>query len=186
MDLPSERPYTAETRLARAASAAAASCTGKLAESEPSEPGAGTKSRGIGGHVACCDTNQKGADAELAVGRSGGVHMTGESLSRLRFFALLLMLPGLVGLITAGLLSTTYLNSMPRVPDPATMRLVPRNIHGTVVYQTGQEDRRLDALEYSSVGLFAVGLGMGLVYLRKWGIAQAIAASEDDVAAEES
>ncbi len=65
------------------------------------------------------------------------------------------------------------------------MRLIPRNIHGTVIYQTAQEDRRLDALEYSSVGIFVVGLGMGLVYLRKWGIARAIDAEDDEFAPEE-
>lgn len=95
------------------------------------------------------------------------------------------MLPGLAGLILSGILSTSYLNTLPRVPDPSGMRLIPRNIHGTVIYQTGPEDRRLDALEYSSVSIFAVGLGMGLVYLRKWGIARAIDAEDDEFAAEE-
>jgi hypothetical protein len=95
------------------------------------------------------------------------------------------MLPGLAGLITSGVLSTKYLNTLPRVPDPPAMRLIPRNIHGTVIYQTAQEDRRLDALEYSSVGIFVVGLGMGLVYLRKWGIARAIDAEDDEFAPEE-
>jgi hypothetical protein len=112
--------------------------------------------------------------------------MTSESLARLRFFSLLLLLPGLAGLILSGILSTSYLNSMPRMPDPSTMRLIPRNIHGTVIYQTEAEDHRLDALEYSSVGIFIVGLGLGLVYLRKWGIARAIDADDDEFVAEES
>ena len=114
------------------------------------------------------------------------MQMSNEGLFRLRFFSLLLMLPGLAGLITSGILSTRYLNTMPRVPEPTSMRLVPRNIHGTVVYQTRPEDRRLDALEYSSVSIFAVGLGMGLVYLRKWGISRAIDADDDEFVPEES
>jgi hypothetical protein len=48
-----------------------------------------------------------------------------------------------------------------------------------VVYQTDDEDRTLTVLEDSSVGVFLVGLAMGLVYLRKWGIAQALAGEDE-------
>jgi hypothetical protein len=46
--------------------------------------------------------------------------------------------------------------------------MTPRNVHGIVVYQTVQEDRRLSAMEYSSVSVFIVGLLLGIVYLEKW------------------
>ena len=50
--------------------------------------------------------------------------------------------------------------------------MAPRNIHGVVVYQTDKEDRNLDLIEYSSVGVFLAGLGLGLTYLEKWGARQ--------------
>jgi hypothetical protein len=61
---------------------------------------------------------------------------------------------------------------MPRVPVLVEERIVPREIHGIVVYQTEFENRRLNLIEYSSVGVFLIGLGLGLVYLEKWGSLQ--------------
>ncbi|HEY2857944.1 MAG TPA: hypothetical protein VGJ21_05975 [Terracidiphilus sp.] len=106
--------------------------------------------------------------------------MNHRQLRLLRFFALLFLLPGLGGLVFSAMVSTQYLESLPRLPVPDDMRMVPRNIHGIVVYQTDEEDRRLTMLEDVSVAVFVTGLGMGLVYLRKWGIAQALGAEEDD------
>jgi hypothetical protein len=106
--------------------------------------------------------------------------MNHRQLRLLRFFALLFLLPGLGGLVFSAMVSTQYLETLPRLPIPQDMRMVPRNIHGIVVYQTDEEDRRLTMLEDVSVGIFVIGLGMGLVYLRKWGIAQALGAEEDD------
>ena len=101
-------------------------------------------------------------------------------LSKLKLVALLFLLPGLAGLIVSAMISSTYLDNLPRIPDATSMRLIPRNIHGTVIYQTGEEDRKLSLIEYSSVAVFMVGLGCSLVYLRKWGIARAIGADEPD------
>lgn len=106
--------------------------------------------------------------------------MTHRQLRRLRFFSLLFLLPGLGGLVFSAMVSTQYLENLPRTPVPAEMRMIPRNIHGVVVYQSAEEDRRLTMLEDVSVGVFLVGLGMGLVYLRKWGIAEALGAEEED------
>jgi len=72
---------------------------------------------------------------------------------------------------------------MPRVVTEN--RLVPREIHGIIVYQTKEEDRKLSTIEYSSVGVFAVGLILGLVYLEKWGAAQARYGDRDDDALED-
>jgi hypothetical protein len=96
------------------------------------------------------------------------------------------MLPGLAGLITSATMSTYYMNTLPRFPDPQHLRMYPRNINGYIVYQTTEEDNRLDLIEYSSVVIFLIGLGSGLVYLRKWGIARMIEADEDDFAIEEA
>jgi hypothetical protein len=95
--------------------------------------------------------------------------MKASRLATLRFLALLFLLPGLGGLVVSAVISTSYLDSLPRSPAAEELRVVPRNIHGTVVYQTVQEDRRLKIMEYSSVGVFLVGLGMGIAYLVRWG-----------------
>jgi hypothetical protein len=91
------------------------------------------------------------------------------SFARLRILSLAFLLPGLAGLVISALISTSFLDSLPRSPDPGTQRVVPRDIHGVVVYQTAQEDRRLSAMEYSSVTVFLVGLSLGLFYLGNWG-----------------
>jgi hypothetical protein len=37
-----------------------------------------------------------------------------------------------------------------------------------VIYQTPKEDEQLSIMEYGSVGVFLVGLVLGVVYLEKW------------------
>jgi hypothetical protein len=93
-------------------------------------------------------------------------------LRTLKAISLALILPGLAGLIVSAMVSVHYLDTMPRWPSPEEMRTVPRSIHGVVVYQTETEDRNLNRMEYSSVGVFVVGLGLGLVYLEKWSARQ--------------
>ena len=111
--------------------------------------------------------------------------MNRRQLGTLRLVSLLLILPGLAGLVFSAMISTEYLQTLPQVPQPAEMRMIPRNIHGTVVYETKEEDRRLTLLEDSSVIVFLAGLGFGLVYLRKWGIAQALAGDDEEQLAEQ-
>lgn len=101
-------------------------------------------------------------------------------LATLRFFSLLFLLPGLAGLLVSATISTYYLNTLPKSPAPEEMRLTPRNIHGTVVYQTEKEDRKLNEIEYGSVGVFLIGLVLGLTYLEKWGAAQVQDADEEE------
>jgi len=74
---------------------------------------------------------------------------------------------------------------MPRVPVISEDRVVPREIHGIVVYQTKEEDKKLSSIEYWSVGVFVVGLGLGLVFLEKWGATQARYGEDDDELAED-
>jgi hypothetical protein len=106
-------------------------------------------------------------------------------LATLRFFALLFILPGLAGLIVSAWISTQYLETMPRGPVQSENRVVPREIHGIVVYQTEEENRKLNLIEYSSVGVFVAGLVLGLVYLEKWGATQARYGEEEDELAED-
>ncbi len=94
--------------------------------------------------------------------------MKKNNLPLLKFFALLLLLPGLAGLVISAMVSTDYLENLPRSPAPELERMTPRNIQGIVVYQTPKEDERLSLMEYSSVAVFLVGLVLGVVYLEKW------------------
>ena len=101
-------------------------------------------------------------------------------ITALRFFALLFLLPGLAGLIASAMISTRYLDAMPKGPVTAEGRVVPREIHGTVIYQTLDENRRLNLIEFSSVGVFVIGLGLGLIYLEKWGSTQPRPGDEEE------
>ena len=102
-------------------------------------------------------------------------------MATLKFFSLLFLLPGLVGLIVSAMISTRYLDTLPKSPVPAQMRFTPRNIHGTLVYQTAEENRRLSFMEDASVGVFLLGLGLGCVYMAKWGIVRALGADDEEL-----
>jgi hypothetical protein len=108
--------------------------------------------------------------------------MDSRQLGTLRFVSLLFLFPGLAGLLVAASFSTYYQQTLPRGPIPSEMRMTPRSINGVVVYQTAEEDRKLSEMEYFSVGVFVAGLGVGVVYLRQWGIRAAISAEEDEYA----
>lgn len=106
-----------------------------------------------------------------------GKRRPGESL---RFFALLFLLPGLAGVIYAGWVSTRYFATLPRMPIPEQSRIFPRTINGVIIYQTQEEDRRLKLLEGSSITVFLIGLGLGIVHLRRWGIQGVLMGSDVD------
>ncbi len=116
--------------------------------------------------------------------RTGGDGVKPAQLATLKFFSLLFLLPGLAGLVVSTMISTHYLEKMPREPLVAESRVIPHEIHGIVVYETKDEDRRLNRIEYSSVGVFVIGLTLGLVYLEKWGATQARYGEEDEELAE--
>jgi|SRR5580698_11673219 hypothetical protein len=90
------------------------------------------------------------------------------NLAILKFFALVFLMPGLGGLIFSAMVSTDYLENLPKSPAPSEQRMTPRNVHGIVIYQTVKEDERLSVMEYASVSVFLVGLLLGIVYLEKW------------------
>jgi hypothetical protein len=93
--------------------------------------------------------------------------MKDSQLPKLRAISLFFLLPGLAGLVLSAILSAHYLSVLPTVPVPEEMRMIPRSIEGTVVYQTEREDRILDLAEGTSVGFFLVGFIVGIVYLEK-------------------
>ncbi len=95
--------------------------------------------------------------------------MTVAQLSRLRRLSLWLLLPGLAGLIVSAMISTYYLETLPKWPVPEESRTTPREIRGSIVYQTVAEDRTLSVMEYSSIGVFVIGLSLGLVFLDRFG-----------------
>jgi len=98
--------------------------------------------------------------------------MKASGLSTLKFFSLLFLLPGIAGLIFSAMVSTQYASTLPQAPVPEDRRMTPRNIHGTVVFQTDQEDLRLTVYEDASLFVFCVGMALGLIYLEKWGSRQ--------------
>ena len=50
----------------------------------------------------------------------------------------------------------------------------------STVYQTVNEDRLLNTWEFTSVGVFLVGLVLSVVYLEKWGAMQVSADEEEE------
>ena len=106
--------------------------------------------------------------------------MKAARLATLRFFALVFLLAGLAGLIASATISTHYLVVMPQRPDPETLRVVPRSIHGVTVYQTAKEDRLLRTWEYTSIGIFLVGVTLSAIYMEKWGSMQVPAGAEEE------
>lgn len=108
-----------------------------------------------------------------------GVNMNRAKLTVLKFFALLFLLPGLGGLVFSAMVSTDYLEDLPKSPQPSERRMTPRNIHGTIVYQTIEEDQQLSIMEYTSVSIFIVGLVLGIVYLEKWSSARQLEMDSD-------
>ena len=108
--------------------------------------------------------------------------MSRKSLVRLRILSLLLLLPGMAGLIYSALLSNHYAETLPTLPDPQSLHMTPRTIDGKVVYQTDEEDKRLRASEFTSVSVFVLGLALGLIYLEKW---SELRSQESDVETQE-
>jgi hypothetical protein len=94
--------------------------------------------------------------------------MKATRLKALRIVSLLFLIPGIAGLLFSAYLSTYYVETMPRSPDPVEQRMTPRVIHGITIFQTEDEDTRLSSYELSSVGIFLIGLVLGVVYLEKW------------------
>jgi len=68
--------------------------------------------------------------------------MRAAKLATLKFFSLLFLLPGLAGLIISAMISTHYVDTLPKWSTPEESRIIPRNINGTVVYQTPAEDQK--------------------------------------------
>jgi hypothetical protein len=106
--------------------------------------------------------------------------MKAAQLAKLRIFSLYFLLPGLAGLIVSALVSAHYLDTLPKWPAPDEMRMTPRDIHGIIVYQTVEEDRNLNLMEYSSIGIFLIGLVSGFVYLEKWNSARVREADKNE------
>jgi len=112
--------------------------------------------------------------------RDRGKRMKPAQLAKLRIFSLSFLLPGLAGLIVSALVSAHYLDTLPKWPAPEEMRMMPRDIHGVIVYQTAEEDRILNLMEYSSIGVFLIGLVSGFVYLEKWNSARVREADKNE------
>jgi hypothetical protein len=95
--------------------------------------------------------------------------MKNSRMATLRQFSLLLLFFGTVGFIFSAIISTHYLDMLPKTPVPEEMRMTPRNIHGVVVYQTVEENRKLTLIDGGSAIGIILGLGLWMVYMEKVG-----------------
>ena len=76
--------------------------------------------------------------------------------SALNFFAMLLLLPGLLALVVNASLKTHYFDSRPRVANE--IYTAPCPLNGQVVYITDDEDQQLNFLWFYGVRGFTIGL----------------------------
>jgi hypothetical protein len=112
--------------------------------------------------------------------------MNASRLRELKFFSLLFLLPGLAGLVVSAMISTQYLQTLPRQPVPEEMRMIPREIHGTIVYQTAGENRVLNVAEGCSVCVAVLGVLLSVIYLEKHSSQQAQSEDSDENAPEQA
>jgi hypothetical protein len=117
--------------------------------------------------------------------RARECRVTETNSKKLHSFSLCFLLTGLFGLFLSAIISTRYMETLPTSPDPDNLRMTPRNINGSILYETEEEDRMLDVTEYCSVGIFLIGAAAGLVYLQKWGLARAIESHDEEFISEE-
>ena len=76
---------------------------------------------------------------------------------------------GLAGILWTSSIWYHYQRTLPRRPDPVAGHVYPLNVHGIVVYQTRDERKWLDEIQYSSIAVFAVGALIGALHQKKFG-----------------
>jgi hypothetical protein len=76
---------------------------------------------------------------------------------------------GLAGIVWTASIWYRYQRTLPRHPDPVVGRVYPLNVHGIVVYQTGDERNWLDEIQYSSIAVFAASALMAAIHKKKFG-----------------
>jgi hypothetical protein len=76
---------------------------------------------------------------------------------------------GLTGIVWAASLWGYQADKLPHIANGSTGRIYPRNIHGTVVYQTATERNYLERVQYGTIGILTLGIVMSLIYDKKWG-----------------
>jgi hypothetical protein len=103
----------------------------------------------------------------------------------IRHLSIALLVPSIAGMIWAGTIRANYLDTLPKRPVFEQMRVVPRNIGGTVVYQTEEESALITRIDIASGAIFLVGAFLGIVYLRRWGMRRMLENDEDQALVEE-
>ena len=81
--------------------------------------------------------------------------------SALNFFAMLLLLPGLLALFVNASLKTHYYDTRPWVAD--YLYTAPYPLNGQVVFITDGEDRQLNLLWFYGVRGFGLGFGLWIL-----------------------
>ena len=90
--------------------------------------------------------------------------------------AVALCVLGLLGWLWICEIWEQYAQYLPRSPRPVTGNIYPLGIHGSVVYLTSQEQRRLDKWDFWSTAIFCSGMALGGVY--QWRSRRRVAKSE--------
>lgn len=89
------------------------------------------------------------------------------ALRCLRMISLLLLLAGIGGYIVSTVLVEQARATMPQGMVLAQGRMIPRDIHGTTVYLTREENHRLNLFEYASLTTLLAGAALGLLFWTK-------------------
>jgi hypothetical protein len=82
--------------------------------------------------------------------------------------ASVLIVPALAVWLYTAVIWNRYFETLPRVPNPVTERIYPRNIHGIVVFQTHAEKVRLDMMSCVSLAVLTLGIVIGILEERHW------------------
>lgn len=89
------------------------------------------------------------------------------ALRAMRMISLLFLLAGIGGYIASTIVVEQDRMTLPRGLVLAQGRMIPREIHGTTIYLTREENRRLNLFEYSSMTMLLAGAGLGLLFWTK-------------------
>lgn len=89
------------------------------------------------------------------------------ALRAMRIFSLLFLIAGIGGYIVSTALSEQARTNLPQGLVLAQGRMVPREIHGTTIYLTREENRRLNFFEYSSMAMLLTGAALGFLFWTK-------------------
>lgn len=103
------------------------------------------------------------------------------ALRTVRMISLLFLLAGIGGYIVSTVLAEQALVTFPQGLVLAQGRMIPREIHGTTIYLTREENRRLNLFEYSSMAMLLTGATLGFFFWTKLSQSGAYSGEDDSL-----